>query len=1084
MKNFLRQKKIKALIFVSINLIFMFFSFYAYFKDINFNFKINSQSPAVIHLYYWDGMNEEYKKESIQVDGKSIDFVNFDIPVSCSQVKLEFESDSANPIYIDNVNLIKAFNNADVNGLDINASKGILTENDGSYTLLGDNKSLCFVNLKDNIRNLLNSFNWFFNITLFILLIMNLFVLFGLDISYKNILSFMNCLAKGIRDNMAKSKTTVRLILITLQTLIIAIILSIGGHSFYIHLNNFSDLMICIIFFTSTLELLYELLGKFNKNNALKAIAGYALINFVTYYAYILLFSAFVMMLGNGESLKFFDLTTLYCIYQFYSFTALVFLLYLQNRFKNKIKFFCFIVYIIFLACVIMAVLKIHPLIFKCIPIYPIFLRLIDFVNGKSSSDYFITIFIHVIFCSIIVFIILNKRKPLKFENIEGILPFKFNFKGLRKKYKLGLVIFSYIIIMFFLCFNDGNPMNTIVLSNANEFSINISQEYQVEQILISKKDEFSGIGLPLIKTKDDSSYINIKMVDENNKVIIDKQLTNKEIDNTKRTIIRFNSISNSYNKKYKLVLSNDLKNSSIFIMSNKSDAENYGADAQLSIAGIESEYNLSYVEINTTKDTNYYLMITITIIFVWILLCLLENKRIKQSYIIISIYLLALIFNIYKGSFYINYLGRFPDEEAHIGYLAYVHENDNLIPEFEKIKLVNNCVDQNYERVCDIYEESVSYLGHPPLYYKILDSFNIITVSDEKVSVNIYALRFVNLIMSNFALAIYFYLGYKLLNKNKTLNLFFAISCVSIPLMSYLSGAITNDNLSFVASAVFFLGAYKFLNKESFISYLLIAIGIACGMLAKITTGMMLSLCAFGFIVYKIVKEKSLKCILRKEFLLTMPIYLLVCAYFLIVYSRYGTFQPSQRLLNEEFFKTTIFYVEESARVPWNRWEHAIHYWKSFRATWTGIFSHVKVLKGFDIFTLDSFAISAIMYLPILYLFSRNEKDYKKGMKKVFLKIALIAIYITMVIQFIKVSNDFQITGYTGGYQTRYYLCVAPVLALSTTLIFKNIKNNFSLSSNNEMLKLADYLIYLLILLMLYGDFIYLLINCTEFLS
>ena len=198
-------------------------------------------------------------------------------------------------------------------------------------------------------------------------------------------------------------------------------------------------------------------------------------------------------------------------------------------------------------------------------------------------------------------------------------------------------------------------------------------------------------------------------------------------------------------------------------------------------------------------------------------------------------------------------------------------------------------------------------------------------------------------------------------------------------------------------------------------------------------------------------------------------------------VYFNYGTFQPSQRLLDEEFFKTTIFYVEESARAPWNRWDHAIHYWKSFRTTWTGIFSHVKILKGFDAFTLDTFGISTIMYMPFLYLFSKKAKDNRKKNEKVFLKIAITAIYITMIIQFIKVSNDFQITGYTGGFQTRYYLSVAPVLVLSTTFVLRKTKSYFS--NNNLLSKLTDILIWLLLLLMLYEDFIYFLITCTDFL-
>lgn len=210
------------------------------------------------------------------------------------------------------------------------------------------------------------------------------------------------------------------------------------------------------------------------------------------------------------------------------------------------------------------------------------------------------------------------------------------------------------------------------------------------------------------------------------------------------------------------------------------------------------------------------------------------EFIKSKKTHIIIIIYFLALIiFNI-KIDCYQVAIGEFADESAHIAYIAYLEETGRVIPKFEEMQ---EMVGMAKDETNSFEEGTVNHLGHPPLYYHLMKLFNIVQVNDGVITYNLNALRTISQIISNIALILAFVIGYSKL-KSIFANFIYAMFIVSIPLITYVSGAVQNDVLSFLGMNIYILGMMKLVeNKRNYLTYFLIAIGTFICLLNKLTT-------------------------------------------------------------------------------------------------------------------------------------------------------------------------------------------------------------------------------------------------------
>lgn len=207
----------------------------------------------------------------------------------------------------------------------------------------------------------------------------------------------------------------------------------------------------------------------------------------------------------------------------------------------------------------------------------------------------------------------------------------------------------------------------------------------------------------------------------------------------------------------------------------------------------------------------------------------LIKNKKT----IIIIIYIIAtVIFNI-KINYYQETINEFPDESSHIAYIAYLEETKKIIPEFENMQEMK----ENAKTEINEFEEgTTNHLGHPPLYYHIMKLFHVVQVEDGKITYNLDMLRTISQVISNIALILAFVIGYSKL-KSIFANLVYAMFIVTIPLLSYISGAVQNDVISFLGVNIYILGMMKLVEKKrNYATYFLIAIGTFICLLNKLT--------------------------------------------------------------------------------------------------------------------------------------------------------------------------------------------------------------------------------------------------------
>jgi len=416
------------------------------------------------------------------------------------------------------------------------------------------------------------------------------------------------------------------------------------------------------------------------------------------------------------------------------------------------------------------------------------------------------------------------------------------------------------------------------------------------------------------------------------------------------------------------------------------------------------------------------------------------KKKISKKTILVLIIYFIALIiFNIHIEQ-YQSYFKEFPDELSHVGYIAYLEQTGKIIPKYEEMKETeeykvhlkkyrNEILEKGNEtsEIPDIVntkfmEETTNHLGHPPLYYHIMKLFKAVEVKDGNITYNIKTLRNISQIISNIALIITFVYAYKNL-KTITANFIFAITLVNIPLLPYISGAVSNDVLSFLGLSLFLFGATNIISKKrNYMSYFLLAIGTFICMLNKVTAGVIVIFALIIMFIYLLIKERNLKFIICKQFLVTIPLYICIFIYYILIIQRYGVIQPAIQMLSPEYYKTTSFYNSTIYKPAYTLKLYSKIYWKEFVNYWAGY----NYGEGFPKHELMESMISLVVFtFPIIYLIYQKIKKKKIDIVNVSI---CISVYIAIIIQFIRQFIEFKtLSGYLGGYHSRYYVCCMP---------------------------------------------------------
>lgn len=697
---------------------------------------------------------------------------------------------------------------------------------------------------------------------------------------------------------------------------------------------------------------------------------------------------------------------------------------------------------------------------------------------------------------------VLNKRLIMNLASYKSFIFMKFSLVinhriSVLKENKHIKTIMKYRRKLLLIFLGIGYICTLYCINNQDKIyirseSIGVSSEKPVgsladgnyyKQTFIAEQDGLSSIGIKM-GLYGATSHNNVTVVISDSDKVIEKKTfdTFGRKDNSYQ-LIDFNPVEDSKDKMFTIMLSSDAKpDQKVTVWASNEDVY-HGGELWFNneLTGTDIDLRLSYGK----ETTNLSLFLSISFCFALLSLCVINCKgHKKRNIVIVAIYILTLLFHVYKANYYMEYVKGFPDERVQIQYVAYMNNNPKFMPDFKNLHM-GHCSTYNEIIDCDIDEKSTNYLGHPPLYYYLMSKVNSVHLDRGRIYGNVVPLRIANVFISVIGLSIVFLLGYKLIRKTPILHAFFAICCISVPMFSYLSGAVNNDNLAFLGSAIYLLGAFKFLEKENQTSYLLIAIGLCITVMSKVTAGLILLIGTILFLIYKMIKTKSLKPIVRKEFLITLPLYSIVCLYFLMLYSRYHTFQPSLAMLNPDYYVTTGFYIPKEQTVTLSLYQYLNHYCEKFFQTWYSIASHITLLKDPRLLSKEVFALVFILLGPIIIFFRRLPKDASLRNKMVLIRCLLIGVYFTMISQFFTAYSSFNKSGYLGGYQSRYYLCVLPVFSLaliySITLkmewrgkIGDLIENNYKYTIFKGLM---TCILVVLIILLVYEDFIYFLL-------
>lgn len=413
--------------------------------------------------------------------------------------------------------------------------------------------------------------------------------------------------------------------------------------------------------------------------------------------------------------------------------------------------------------------------------------------------------------------------------------------------------------------------------------------------------------------------------------------------------------------------------------------------------------------------------------------------------------YAFFLIYTMATGIFFAHYVpDSSPDESAHIAYVYYLKESGEIIPHFEDMHIFNNVVmkwseEPNYEYQLPL----VNYLCHPPLYYHIMRLAGgfASTESDVVVTIQKMQLRYFSMVIALIGVAIMLYIGYSRLSKDRPwLHLLYAITITSLPMLSYELCAVTNDALALITGAICILGLIRFCEeKRGLGTYMLIAAGISASLLTKLTTAMLCIFMALIVLIVTMIKERSLKSLFAKEFLLSIPVYAIAVIYYALIYNRYGTIHPSLELItSKEYFENTIYYVAESKRASYTFNEYLSYYFERFFLSWSGIESIHRFMKTYT-YSLTAIPFELLWIIPVLLFTPLINK--RAGSLALPLQAGWIACVLTFIYQLKSAYGTYLTRGYLGGFASRYYLPFLPVLALAlgTILVSLLLDNGFN---------------------------------------
>ena len=385
-------------------------------------------------------------------------------------------------------------------------------------------------------------------------------------------------------------------------------------------------------------------------------------------------------------------------------------------------------------------------------------------------------------------------------------------------------------------------------------------------------------------------------------------------------------------------------------------------------------------------------------------------------------IYGAALLYFLLKQCYYAFAIGGFPDEMEHLSYIIEMVKSPSLFPKFGSMPLYYCVSEENGVMIQGIFSGTINNVMHPPLYYLFMAlTGGIRILPDGTAAMSLARLRAINMLLSGGAVVLSFRLAYTRLKDRPCLvHALYAAAVVTLPMLAYGGTGINNDNLAFLALVVFFAGILRYQeDRLDLKTYLLIGVGFLVGSLSKVTAALIMLLMLFTVLVMSIIRTRSLKLIANRNFLITLPCYLLFLVYELLVKKTYGVFQPNLYYLVPDYYYTTQFYVAPENRVPMSLWQYFRFFAGGVGYTWSSLYGRYEGVTA----VMNNGQFGFVYWIPVFAaLFAAVRQCVRRQFDRYTLPV-VISFLGTLVYHFYSNWTGYPVSGYLGAVQARYYL-------------------------------------------------------------
>ena len=464
------------------------------------------------------------------------------------------------------------------------------------------------------------------------------------------------------------------------------------------------------------------------------------------------------------------------------------------------------------------------------------------------------------------------------------------------------------------------------------------------------------------------------------------------------------------------------------------------------------------------------------------IVFALLSGKsRLGEKRAVLAIYFLLFAFAAFKMWYYAAHVGQSPDEKEHVAYIAYLEESGKVIPEFADMRQLDTQNDFVYQGGTNTFRfgRETNYLGHPPLYYHMMRLSGGVSVDGAgNIRVDYARLRGTSALMALAALSLWFYIGYRWLDRRHPLqHLLYGTAMVCVPMLCFGGAGVSNDTLTFLGGALAVFGMLRFVREErDWKTYWTIALGVAFTLLGKVTAGAMTVLAIWAYLIWELWTRRKPKEIFKAAFWPTVAVYALVIAYFVIIYRQVGSLQPSYQILDYEGYTQSWAYTPFEDRASYSVGEYVIHYLSMFFYTWSGWCTSFFSIYKTALSDVVLWLVPAALWLVPFLLFGRNMHMEKA--EKRFLQMTYVSVLFVFLLQFKNAYDGFFFkSGYLGGMQSRYYLCLLGVFAYVWARFHISVSEKEGRAG-----RLVKGISAGAVAVFLYGDLIYFLIKYMNF--